>query len=136
MSDVRFLVSQNKDMKRQDLIKLVSDQFGVKSNTANMYIYKTLKALEAGPVVSKAKAKAVKAKARIEVSAEKAEDVVAEVKAKNLEVMKEVSRKSKIREEEAKKIRAELASYEAEIDEYVASGDMPQLFRKDITVAA
>lgn len=136
MSEVRFLVAENKDMKRSELIKLVSDKFGVKSNTANMYIYKTLKALEAGPVVSKAKAKAVKAKTRIDVSAEKAADVVAETKAKNLETMKEVSRKAKVREAESKKIRAELAAYEAEIDEYIASGDMPQLFRKDITVAA
>ena len=150
MSDVRFLVAENKDMKRVDLIKLVSDKFAVKSNTANMYIYKTLKALEAGP------AKVAKTKARIESvtdvsrresrgpskSAEQimkaAEKSIADkkldeqLKSERLVMMKEVSTKQKARDAESEKIRAELAAYEVEIDDYIASGAMPQIFRKEL----
>lgn len=150
MSDVRFLVAENKDMKRVDLIKLVSDKFAVKSNTANMYIYKTLKTLEAGP------AKVAKAKARIESvtdvsrresrgpskSAEQimkaAEKSIADkkldeqLKSERLVMMKEVSAKQKARDAESEKIRAELAAYEVEIDDYIASGAMPQIFRKEL----
>ena len=152
MSDVRFLVAENKDMKRVDLIKLVSDKFAVKSNTANMYIYKTLKALEAGP------AKVAKAKARIESvtdvsrrenrgpskSAEQimkaAEKSIADkkldeqLKSERLVMMKEVSAKQKARDAESEKIRAELAAYEVEIDDYIASGAMPQIFRKELSI--
>jgi DNA polymerase II large subunit len=143
MSDVRFLVAENKDMKRVDLIKLVADKFAVKSNTANMYIYKTLKALEAGP------AKVAKAKARIESvtdrSSKSAEQIMKQaeksiadkkldeqLKSERLVMMKEVSSKQKARDAESEKIRAELAAYEVEIDDYIASGAMPQIFRKEL----
>ena len=133
LADVRTFIGSNKDLDRSELVKQIAEKFGIKANTANMYVYKSFKILGIAvdnSAVAKAtrKAKAVKA-----VDLNKVVEVVnkVNVKANNLAKLKEVSAsRPKV---DTSKVREELAAYEAELEEY--SNSQPDYMKEFLGIA-
>jgi phage protein D len=151
INSVVEILKANPSLSTKELRDIVAVKLGIEPNKAYVYMFNARKKL--GAVVKTETALAEMSKATTasrkegrgpSKSAEQimkaAEKSIADrklddqIKAERLVVMKEVSSRQKARDAESEKIRAELASYEAEVDEYIASGAMPQIFRKELSI--
>lgn len=126
ISRVIDFIKSEPNYNKDALVEKIIKELGVTKSNAQVYIYNANKKINSGAPV---KAKAAKVKS---VVAPKVVDK--EVKAKNLEKLREVSASRK--KLDGAKIRAELASFEKEVDEYANSSDFPEMFKKELGISS
>lgn len=135
ISEVRDIIAANTGKERSEIVSLVVDKFGCTRALAHSYVYHAQKKAAAKKADKPMKAVAAKKAEPKKPAAKKAEPkkTVADVKAKNLDKLKAVSKKPKKAESDLNPqlIREEVDRMIAEIDREGKSA-LPKFIHKDL----